>query len=313
MINILGPEYRYAGEQLLDPEVILVRDHHYNETDQCFYLEQLLKNSSCDPHKHTVVFDHVLQHDDCLKDYTLVSFPSFLSRENTEFVQQQINPDWSNKTAIFNFMINKPRPHRIMLVKMIEEFDLTNYCHSLAWKNNDVNHVPVTNYRLGNEIVQDRGVRNGSFKNAHTYQVLLQKTVFEPTGISLITEPAFYERETIVTEKTLMAIYGGTMPIWVGGWRIPDYMRSIGIDVFDDVIDHSYQDLADPAERCYTAVQRNIDILRTWHGFSTEQVARLNNNVQLVETNLFTTICHNILAQLPKNIQESLNFKVDKV
>jgi hypothetical protein len=38
-----------------------------------------------------------------------VSFPSFLARENTEFVQQQIQPDWSNKTATFNFIINKKK------------------------------------------------------------------------------------------------------------------------------------------------------------------------------------------------------------
>lgn len=308
MIKLIGSTYQYQGEQLTSPEIIFIQDHHYNEQQQCFPIKQLLENSICDPKEHVIIFDHVLQHDDILKDYQLISFPSFLSRENTEFVDQHIAPDWANKTKTFNFMINKPRPHRIYLLELIKNFGLDNYCYSLAWKHNSINDIPVTNYQFGTEVAMDRGVKNGNFLNAYTYQHLLQKTVFEPSCISLITEPAFYERETIVTEKTMMAMYGGTIPIWVGGWKIPDYLRSVGFDLFDDIVDHSYQDLTDPRERCYTAIQRNIDLLTTWNGFSTSNLERLSANVRLLESNVFTKICQNKFVQLTKNIQKTLNF-----
>jgi len=309
MIEFVGSKYCYQGEQLVSPEIIVIRDHHYNEYDQYFPVEQLLKNSVCDPKEHIVILDHVLQHDDVLKDYQLVSFPSFLARENTEFINQQIQPNWNNKTATFNFMINKPRPHRFQLLKMIKEFNLTDYCHSLAWLTNTINDIPVTDYRFGPEVVMDRGVKNGSFRNAHTYQKLLQKNVFEPTCVSLITEPSYYERETIITEKTLMAMYAGTIPIWVGGWRIPDYLKQAGFDTFDDVVDHSYQDLADPADRCRRAIELNLDLLRYFDitkKINWDCQSRLKRNVELLENNHFRTECLTIIDQHSGLVQQQL-------
>jgi len=134
----------------------------------------------------------------------------------------------------------------------------------------------------------DQGVCNGSFKNAHTYNKLLQKTVFEPSCISLITEPAYYEKETIVTEKTLMALYAGTIPIWVGGWRIADYMASMGFDVFDDIVDHSYQREPDPELRCDYAVKRNLELLRNFDLASDSiELTRLQHNYDLLQQNVF--------------------------
>jgi len=300
MIEFVGSTYRYQGEQLAKPEIIVVQDHHYNETDQCFPLEQLLKNSSCDPHQHVIILDHVLQHDDILQNYNLINFPSFMARENGQFIEQQIQPNWSNKTATFNFMINKPRPHRIQLLKLIQQFGLNNYRHSLAWRTNTVNDIAVTNYCFGPEVVMDRGVRNGSFRNAHTYQGLLQQTVFEPSCVSLVTEPVFYEHETIITEKTLMAIWGGTIPIWVGGWRIADWLRAQGFDTFDDIVDHRYQSLLDPAERVRCAVADNLAVLDNFervHQFVIENQSRFEHNLCLLKSNFFKSQCLSIIDQ----------------
>jgi len=287
MIQIHGPTYRYSGEILSSPEIILVRDHHYNSDDHCYHIEKLLANSACDPQQHLLVFDHVnLQ--TALANYPHVCLPTFLARENREFIQQHIQPDWYSKRATFNFMINKPRPNRLRLLSLIEQHGLTDYCHSLAWKTNNINHIAVTNYMFGPEVVMDQGVRNGSFKNAYTYSQLLQKSVFEPTCISLITEPAYYERETIVTEKTLMALYAGTIPIWVGGWRIADYMASMGFDTFDDVVDHSYQTESDPELRCDLAIARNLKLLSNFDlARSKIDPGRLQHNYDLLEQNVF--------------------------
>lgn len=309
MIKLLGPEYRYQGERLDRPSTIIVLDHHYDEEHQTFPIKELLKNSLCDPRDHVIVFDHVLRHDDELKDYNLIYFPSFLARENKEFIQQNIVPDWNAKTYIFNFIINKPRLHRKFLLELIQRFDLQNFCHSLAWRTNPINHIPVTDYKFGNEVVLDQGIRNGSYKNAHTYQALLQKTVFEPACVSLITEPVFYEHEIIVTEKTLMAIYGGTLPVWVGGWRIADHMRDLGFDVFSDLIDHSYQALHDPWDRCFQAIQLNQKVLKDYalvKLFLDQNQDRLMKNLKLLQQNIFHKQCLEGLDKYPKHIGTEL-------
>lgn len=306
MIDLIGSNYRYQGERLSRPEIIVVRDHHYDEQAGCFHLHDLLNNSTCDSGQHTVIFDHVLQHDDTLAGHNLVYFPSFMARENTEFIEQCIQPNWSQRSSTFNFMINKPRPHRIQLLELIQQHGLTNYTHSLAWRSNTVNHIAVTDYKFGPETVMDRGVKNGNFRNALTYQGLLQRTVFEPSCISLITEPVYHERETIITEKTLMAMWAGTLPIWIGGWRIANWLDRQGFDVFADVVDHSYQDLPDPAQRVQRAIESNLDLLQNFdraRDLVHAHRARLQHNLDLLQDNYFMRLCHSILQQHSGEIQ----------
>jgi hypothetical protein len=193
-------------------------------------------------------------------------------------------------------MINKPRPHRLQLLNLIDHYKLSSYQHSLCWKTSPVATIPVTDFRIGNETIMDQGVKNGNYCNARTYQDLLQTRIFEPSCVSIITEPAYNERETIVTEKTIMAIYGGTIPIWVGGWRIADYMSKQGFDVFDDIVNHSYQSLDDPAERCRRAVVDNIELLKTPVQID---VKRLQHNLDLVKSNLWINQVNSFLKIYP--------------
>jgi hypothetical protein len=292
MLKIHGPTYRYTGEILDHPELILVVDHHYDEKNQCDHVAHLLKASKCN---HTVFFDHVLYQE--IFDFECHYFPTLLARECLEFDQQQIRSNWQHKSHAFNFIINKPRPHRLKLLQIIDELGLTNYCHSLCWNQSTVPSISITDYRIGNETVLEKGVRNGSYTNAITYQALLQKNVFEPSCVSLITEPAYYERETIVTEKTIMAIYGGTVPIWVGGWRIPDYMTKMKFDIFDDIVDHSYQKLDCPEQRVRRAIVDNIDLL-----MQPIQVdlARLQHNLDLVNANPWLSQVNSLIETYPE-------------
>ena len=310
MRELVGSRYRYSGEQLSGPEVIFIKDHHYDEIAQCFPLEHLLINSQGDPYEHTIVTDHVLQHDDCLQDYTWIYWPTFMAKENQEFIKQKIQPNWQHRTHTFNFMINKPRSHRYRLLELVQKFDLQNYTYSLPWQKVDpVLGIEPRSYMFGSEVVMDQGLRNGSFKNAQTYQGLLQTTVFEPSCISLITEPAYIEQETILTEKTLMAMYAGTLPIWVGGWRIPEWLQAHGFDVFDDIIDHSYQALPDPKDRVDRAIQLNLELLQDFdrsYDIVAQCHRRLQHNLGLLQSNYFGQLSNQIWNQMPKWLQDQL-------
>jgi hypothetical protein len=290
MIEIHGPSYKYTGEVLDKPEIIFVRDHHYSEEDQCFHIQKLLENSTCDPHLHTLLLDHVLIHDDVLKDYNIILCPTFIAREERDFNQQLIEVDWNKRQCTFNFMINKSRPHRVRLLRLVEELNLTNYTYSLPWIENPYTRLPVTNYMIGTEIQLPHGIRSGNILNSQNYKQLLQKTVFEPSCISLITEPVFIERESILTEKTIMSVYSGTLPIWVGGWRCADALRSFGFDVFDDIIDHSYQSLEDPIKRIDKSIERNLDLLQDFdlvNKFVQNNKSRFEHNLNLLKNNVF--------------------------
>lgn len=311
MIEIFGPTYRYNGEILTEPEIIYVNDHHYDEDNQCFHVKTLLENSACDPCQHLVVFDH-LNHEDALMGYNLLYLPIHISAEAEEFRRRNIEPQWNHKPRCFNFMINKPRINRELLLILISHFKLENYCYTLCWQDVNVNrnnlakHTTSQFYRdiiantelnfeyncllMGNERLLSRGLRYGNNKNVDNYVELLKHNVFEPSCVSLITEPCFFERETLKTEKTIMAMYGGTLPIWVGGWGIPQSLRDLGFDVFDDIIDHSYERMSDPYDRAYYAIEKNLHLLTDVmvpQNFIKNNQHRLQHNVDLLRRNVF--------------------------
>jgi len=331
VIKIFGPSYRYQGEILTEPEIIYLDDHHYDEINQCFHLEALLDNSACDPQEHLVVFEG-FGHDDILAKYNHVCISGYPGRTGLEFANEGITPDWTRKTKTFNFMINKPRLHRNFLLMLIQHFKLDNYSYSLPWRNNQLScsgllkltenneyrqiimnnatvDIPVTDYRFGTEVVLDQGVQNGPYRNPLIYDKLLRTTVFEPSCVSLITDPIFFERETKISEKTFMAFYGGTIPIWVGGWRSADRLREIGFDMFDDIVDHSYQALPDPMDRAYYAVERNLALLRDFdrvHQFVMANLARFQHNLELCQSNVFYDLAEQKIAKFDLVTQEEL-------
>lgn len=295
MIILSGPNYRYAGERLTQSTTIVIQDHHYHE-DSGYALQQLLDASLCNPRSHLLVFDHVLRQDQ-FQDYHCVCLPLLLAAECQEFVQQSIPINWFDRTHAFNFMINKPRPHRRIVMDMVQDLGLTSYRHSLCWPEG-YGSIPATDFRFGDERRLEQGILNGHHTNASTYHHLLKAPVFESSAVSLITEPAFYERETIITEKTIMAIWAGTLPIWVGGWRCADTMRDWGFDVFDDVIDHSYQYLPDPTDRCRQAVLRNLSVLRTIVNLAPFR-ARLAYNLDRMRSNVWLCRTRQITKDYP--------------
>ena len=321
MIEIFGPTYKYQGEILEQPEIIYIQDHHYDEDDQCFHVKHLIANSTCNPDDHLILFNN-LGHEDQLQQQQHVCLPIYLSSVCSQFNKQNIVANWKNKTHTFNFMINKPRMHRQFLLLLLEYFELKDFKHTLTWSTLDLHrdnmkqytandlycdiidttqvNIPFTNYMFGPETLLPQGIMNGVYTNSEIYQNLLQSTVFEPSCVSLITEPAFFQKETQHTEKTVMAIYGGTMPIWVGGWKLAEHLRKLGFDVFDDVIDHSYENMLDPWDRCYYAIKYNIDLLRNRDQtmkFLANNTHRLEHNLRLLRNNVFLSACLKRLNQ----------------
>lgn len=285
MLRILGPTWKDTGETVTD-EIIYIDDHHWDEQSQGFPVLDLLKRHT---NKLMLVFDH-LGHDDQLKEYPHCCLPVYLAYEVENFRNAAIKPAWTQRSDAFNFMINKPRPNRYRLLELLDKHNLKTNCYSLPWTTSPVPSIAPKSLIMGHEVCLDRGLRNGSVNNAQIYQNLLQRQVFESSCVSLITEPCFFEREAMITEKTIMAMMAGTVPLWIGGWALPDVMRQRGFDVFDDFVDHSYSQLSDPWLRCDQALNLNLEILRdveSCNAFLQNNLARFQHNLDLIMSNIF--------------------------
>lgn len=207
---------------------------------------------------------------------------------------------WENKNAIqvdnnfqtnysAGFMVNKKQINRYLLVKLCEVFNLNvSYTWSGIGKNYDLSYVikekqgikdsiideyfphilapikkfnqkwiadgTVTHLDSGSSSVEDFGVISDVWNNGGN-------SVLSQCAISLIGESIWTQKASTFTEKTAFSVLAHTFPIWVGGYNMANGWKDKGFDIFDDIIDHSYQCMPTVLERCFYAFYLNREIL----------------------------------------------------
>jgi len=119
-------------------------------------------------------------------------------------------------------------------LKLINELDLTNGNDDNIYKHIGKNNN-VTNF--------DRNLR----------------ALYQNSFVELVAETTV--EQIFFTEKTLNSIYACNFFIILNKQGAVQHLRQIGFDVFDDIINHSYDTIADPFERMTTAIESNRQII----------------------------------------------------
>ena len=108
--------------------------------------------------------------------------------------------------------------------------------------------------------------------------------MYDNTALSIVTEPIFYENSFTLSEKTLHAYLSGHMVIWPGGWQCAKFVKALGFDVFDDILDHSYQYIDNPVDRTIQALELNKHVIfdkSLQEQFYNDNIERFQRNVDL--------------------------------
>jgi hypothetical protein len=84
---------------------------------------------------------------------------------------------------------------------------------------------------------------------------------YEKTFVDIVAETSYTERCFLITEKTANSILGCSYPIWISSQGTVAFLRSAGFDVFDDVVNHSYDAIENPVDRVHRAVTDNLELL----------------------------------------------------
>lgn len=138
-------------------------------------------------------------------------------------------------------------------------------------------NLPITLSDRHQQIMQDGFVRlknleHGGQPDGSIYQNLngldnvtnfdqALRHFYKNSFVELVNETVFFTKGVYVTEKILNSIYGYNLPIVFANPGTVDYLRQSGFDLFDDVINHSYDQIHDPLERIVAAVDLNIQLL----------------------------------------------------
>ena len=151
----------------------------------------------------------------------------------------------NKKSVLISALMRNPRAQRVELYKTLEQSGLLE--DNLVSFNS-------TNMELSDERIskEDKEKYTGVSKvidihdrsPCHGYH----GGYFEPdcsiAYYDIVTETHFFEWGMFVTEKSFKFAAHGSVPVFIGQPGLVAYMRSIGLDVFDDIIDHSYDDIS---------------------------------------------------------------------
>jgi hypothetical protein len=86
------------------------------------------------------------------------------------------------------------------------------------------------------------------------------QNIYSSCAVNIVTETEYDTSPGIITEKTLMAFAAGQIPIVIGHQGIVGHCRELGFDMFDDVVDNSYDQLLNDV-RAEQAIHRNRDLI----------------------------------------------------
>lgn len=81
------------------------------------------------------------------------------------------------------------------------------------------------------------------------------------TFLEIVNETTYSSESFLLTEKTMHSFLSFHFPIIISNPGVVKFLRSMGFDMFDDIIDHSYDDVQDVAQRIVCAVDSNIALL----------------------------------------------------
>lgn len=156
-------------------------------------------------------------------------------------------PKWYNKVS-FTFLClnNRPRRHR---KKFLEALSQNNILPKTKWS---FRYETDSNIISTPKFIDQIDQIDGNFDKLANLENLYQDCL-----VGLVTEGEFYATNMAsVTEKSLFAIFYGCLPLIVGVPGCVDLLRSWGIDMYDDIIDHSYDNVTDHDQRLQMIVDQ---------------------------------------------------------
>jgi len=239
-------------------------EHLHDFSNDIMLLNQLLEKYNCKD--RSLVLDNTFdeyffkQHD--IKH---ISAPFYLfyniANNNIKI------PQWCPQVDyLFVCLNNNHKPHRQKFVEQCQIYGIlekTKWSYRSAIQSNFISTPKFLDQKKG-QPGDDRNHEQLYSRATGDNENLEQ--LYNNVLVSLITETDFYSSNvTHVTEKSLWSIFYGCIPIIVGVPGSVQLLKSWGIDVYDDIIDSSYDNILDNELRLQSVIKQCINLLSEKH------------------------------------------------
>jgi phage pi2 protein 07 len=131
-------------------------------------------------------------------------------------------------------------------------------------------------------------------KNIENYNLNLLP-IYEKTAVEIVAGTMFFQPSSILGEKEIQSVYGKNFPIYINSvGAVNEMKRFFNVDMFDDIINHSYDTVKDPFKRIKLAIDKNkkllngsINIRELWF----DNQKRFDENCKKLDSLIYDQIC----------------------
>jgi hypothetical protein len=155
---------------------------------------------------------------------------------------------------------------------------------------------------LENSLPQIDAIYSRELDNAKNFDLHL-RNLYQDHFVEIVAETQFNVPFFGASEKFKNSVYGCSFPIVLGGRGLVKFLQDLGFDMFDDVIDHSYDQIQDPLDRLCAAINLNRSLLcdndlvkQLWQS----NQHRFLKNIEFIRTDLFNLIEQRAYADFEK-------------
>jgi len=158
--------------------------------------------------------------------------------------EYQVNITVDRKKYLLSCTNRAPRPHRIYnyITMNIRDDMLFTMRQGIATRDDDL--------ILPDDVLQKWNEIKANFKDCEIDVDFppLKDPAWTDSYIHLVTETTISDK-LFITEKTWKPIVSGQLFMILGNPNTIAHLRTVGVDCFDDIIDHDYDIIKDPIER----------------------------------------------------------------
>ena len=217
------------------------------------YGDGLLEQLANELHPHHAVLSHCP-----LANCIFYPYWYFWAKKNWPKIYNS-NIATDKKTHKVSCLNNSARPHRIL--NWLENKDTPGIFwsmhndpalleHDMELTDQEWQDWDSLRMKLPARTHDNRGVR---------VDADILHEAYTDSYINFVTESTTCDK-IFITEKTWKPIASGQLFLILGNAGIIKHLRDLGIDCFDDIIDHSYDSVEDPRERTFK-VKESLDKL----------------------------------------------------
>tara|TARA_B100001057_G_scaffold378360_1_gene383726 strand:- start:668 stop:1600 length:933 start_codon:yes stop_codon:yes gene_type:complete len=224
--------------------------------------------------KDVIIYTDVQGLENTYKTLNFYYYPDFSCLHMQDLKRHNINFNFSDKKQFVFLCLNfNIRSHRDRTVNLLQNFPsrLISY-KARNWHLPDFTDLSMAEYR-DYELYNKNILKN-------TANLLGLKPIFEKCQFSVVTETRYNLPYTFITEKTTQCFVTLHPALYVSNKYHVASMRDYGFDMFDDIFDHSYDNLNDDIRLNYM-IDSNKDVLtngiKDYHKLENRLIANRNH------------------------------------